>query len=296
MAGYKKVLYLGCVFDLVYSIQMALTGHFSGVVNEYYYVINIGILGNVSGFPTLITYSLELFCIYGNVSNLAGQFLYRYFLLCRWVFQFLNCCKRYNCSNRRLNLKQFNCMVFIGFIPTFVYIGLLLRYTISTPNVPDWTLKSLTREAGFDETDPNIYTRPMGPIKDIAGAMVAVCFGFYVIVIGCIIAVYVKLKELKLQMSKTLQNVHNQVTIVLCYEAVVPIFSVILPVFVDIAHIFDIDMYTFKFFVEIARVFVSAFTPLLTIVTVKSYRHCIVNMFSPSTKVHSVVVTRELPR
>uniref|UniRef100_A0A7E4V968 Serpentine receptor class gamma n=1 Tax=Panagrellus redivivus TaxID=6233 RepID=A0A7E4V968_PANRE len=86
MTGYKKVLYLGCGFNFLYCIYMAIGGHSTRVVNGYYFITHIGVFLNLPLYTIYISYPVELFFIYGCVSNVAVQFLYRYFLICRLVY------------------------------------------------------------------------------------------------------------------------------------------------------------------------------------------------------------------
>uniref|UniRef100_A0A7E4V982 G protein-coupled receptor n=1 Tax=Panagrellus redivivus TaxID=6233 RepID=A0A7E4V982_PANRE len=245
---------------------MSLAGHYSDVVNGYYYVVTIGIFDDVSFYPSLLSLIVELFLIYGYVSNLAVQFLYRFFLLCR---------------NKSMSLLQFVLLVLIGYIPTLIYVIWILQYVISTPELPSDEQNAILKDTVFDHNGryPQFFARPADPLQEKVLAIVAVCVIYYIIVILCISAVYCSMLTLRKSMSKSTQQAHRQLNIILCFEAFVPLFSVIIPVLVDIVAIFDISLPLLRNLCSIMIILTPVFTAIVKMVSVKAYRQSIVGIF-----------------
>uniref|UniRef100_A0AC35FFM7 Uncharacterized protein n=1 Tax=Panagrolaimus sp. PS1159 TaxID=55785 RepID=A0AC35FFM7_9BILA len=81
LAKYKKVLFLGCISDLIFGILNTLIAPDVAVIQGVRFVFTRGYLGYLP-FPwTSRTYHLIVFFVYFSVVNVLIQFIYRYLLM-----------------------------------------------------------------------------------------------------------------------------------------------------------------------------------------------------------------------
>ncbi|KAE9547107.1 hypothetical protein FO519_009681, partial [Halicephalobus sp. NKZ332] len=83
LKDYKKILYLGVIVDIIYSLISLLFAPTTLIYKDVYFVLLEGILGQMEEPMTTIGHVLNVFATYFCIATAQVQFIYRYLLICK---------------------------------------------------------------------------------------------------------------------------------------------------------------------------------------------------------------------
>uniref|UniRef100_A0A7E4V9I9 G_PROTEIN_RECEP_F1_2 domain-containing protein n=1 Tax=Panagrellus redivivus TaxID=6233 RepID=A0A7E4V9I9_PANRE len=241
MANYRKVLLLSSYFDFIMSVYFWLLAPKTGVSQGYYYVVCNGVLGPMSTTVSIISFMVMLWLWYGNASNLAVQYLYRYLALCR---------------NIHMSKYQFAVAVIIGWIPILTYVIFnLFRYGLSiNPSSPI----PITIFNGTEWDDGNNFPSFVGvfvddPLELFININAYSLIVFYAIVITTMVLVFRTIAKLNTntQLSKQTLQAQRQLSYILLFEAFLPLCTIVLPILVDISSMHGLPLPAVAVFSEV---------------------------------------------
>uniref|UniRef100_A0A7E4V9D0 G_PROTEIN_RECEP_F1_2 domain-containing protein n=1 Tax=Panagrellus redivivus TaxID=6233 RepID=A0A7E4V9D0_PANRE len=215
-----------------------------------------------------------LWLMYGNVSNLAVQYLYRYFALCR---------------DYHMSKNTFAAVVITGWIPILTYNTFnLARYALSiNPNttVPE----SILKDTEWDDGN-NLPTFAALSFDGYVDVFVKIqtysVLVFYAIVVSTMVLVFWTLAKLNYNthLSKQTLQAQRQLTLILLFEAFLPLCTIVLPIFVDIANLHGYPLPTVSLFAGLVMFAAPLLTATVKMLTIKSFRRCVFSYLAASDK------------
>uniref|UniRef100_A0AC34R0M7 G protein-coupled receptor n=1 Tax=Panagrolaimus sp. JU765 TaxID=591449 RepID=A0AC34R0M7_9BILA len=212
LSSYKKILYLGTIFDLFSANAAALSGMVIMVKYGYQFVLIQGIFGPLPEPFSGLAYSLYHLSQYIILAEVAVQFIYRLYLV------YLD--------------KP------LGWTPVLIMIG--VTFICSGAN----SYRRFSEFIRKHESSHDDMVKSFGWIDDKTGKVydyamfstttnnlpsyIIIGVSYFIIVV-CALAVYVRVRIGVYQLQSFNATIHRQTTIVLCLEAIIPFFAVVLP-------------------------------------------------------------------